>query len=80
VESCEPGEEETGDSATADAEPKAVDRLGPTFQVSFSGKQLNICRAAASVSGISLENWVLRTLEEAAKDALNQPNPLPAAF
>jgi len=79
VESCEPGEEETSDRATAGAELKAVDSLGPTFQVSFSGKQLAICQAAASINGISLENWVLRTLEEAAKGALNQPNPLPAA-
>jgi hypothetical protein len=80
VENCEPGEEETGDPAPSGAEPKAVNRLGLTFQVSFSRKQLDICRTAASISGISLENWVLHTLEEAAKDALNQPNPLPAAF
>jgi hypothetical protein len=80
VESGEPGEEETGDRAAAGAEPKIVDRLGFAFQVNFSRKQLDICRAAASISGISLENWVLRTLEEAAKDTLNQPDQLPAVL
>jgi hypothetical protein len=71
VESCQPGEEETGDRATAGAETKTIDSLGPTFQVSFSSKQLDICRAAARINGVSLENWVLLTLEEAAKDTLN---------
>jgi hypothetical protein len=67
----EPAEEEAADQADGTG-AKAIERLALTLEVSISRKQLDICSAAASISGTSLENWVLRTLEEAAREALGQ--------
>ena len=68
----DPSEEEISGQATAETDAKAIERLALTLKVSISREQLDVCSAAASISGTSLENWVLHALEEAARRALTR--------
>jgi hypothetical protein len=76
VDTGEPAEEETVGQTGEGAGATATERLALTLEVSLSRKHLDLCSAAASISGTSLENWVLRTLEEAALGTLSR-EPLP---
>lgn len=62
-------EESRNDHRSAD-ETAESSRDEATFKVAFNNDQLNIFEAAADASGLTLEMWVLRSLERVAKSEL----------
>jgi len=65
---------EPSDETVVHVELKAVERHVAILEVKFLREQLDIWSEAASVRGISLENWVRWILEDAARGALRREN------
>jgi hypothetical protein len=64
------GHEVLATSGAADGAEGDVPCRGSTLKVNFSSEQIEICQAAASARDLSLEDWALCVLEEAARSAL----------
>lgn len=68
ADTAEPGRET---AYAADADPASAIFPELTLKIPISAEQMKICQVAAVTHGLSLEEWVLRELEEAAHRALS---------
>jgi hypothetical protein len=50
------------------------------LQIRMSESQLETCRAAADRASLTIENWTVRALEQAARQELADTGPRPSAI